>query len=333
TCPRLIRPYFWVIILVFCTGLIVPHHGAAVAPVPEITTLPQRVLGKRRRGVNDTLGEGNQDLNHGHRPNPRKKGKAKMATTTGVLEADKPAARTPTKIKRKSKATRRGAERLATQNAQGVSDRSQQEPSVQQASTGAIVQGEQPWIEGRVEGATGHHVHSAVPQQDNTPSEAEGSTFFYIPRSLDTRQRALLEANSDDWARGTIHVIKCRLCPNVGFGNFERFTRHCNAAETHPASISFCEHCGDFFARPESLERHRKTRPPECYDVSPAKAETKRQETERVLREFNERLMYCLKNDEDIGKRFADVIKEMYPGSSKKKRRQQSGLHERRSKF
>ncbi|KAH9955145.1 hypothetical protein BC827DRAFT_1238454, partial [Russula dissimulans] len=325
-------------ILVFCSipagwgaaGLIVPDHGAGVAPVPEITTLPQRVLGKRRRGVDDALGEGNQDINHGHRPNPRKQGKAKMATTTGVLEADKPAARTPTDTKRKSKATRRGAERLATQNAQGVSDRSRQGPSVQQASTGAIVQGEQPWIEGRVEGATGHHVHSAMPQQDNTvyymeasqPSEAEGSTFFYIPRSLDTRQRALLEANSDDWARGTIRVIKCRLCPNVGFGNFERFTRHCNAAETHPASISFCEHCGDFFARPDSLKRHRKTRPPECYDVSPAKAETKRQETERVLGEFNERLMYCLKNDEDIGKRFADIIKEMYPGSSKKGSRQ-----------
>ncbi|KAH9958563.1 hypothetical protein BC827DRAFT_1156714 [Russula dissimulans] len=86
-------------------GLIVPDHGAAVVPVPEITTLPQRVLGKRRRGVYDALSEGNQDINHGHRPSPRKKGKPKMATTAGVLEANKPAARTLANINRKSKVT------------------------------------------------------------------------------------------------------------------------------------------------------------------------------------------------------------------------------------
>ncbi|KAH9958564.1 hypothetical protein BC827DRAFT_1218860 [Russula dissimulans] len=126
-------------------------------------------------------------------------------------------------------------------------------------------------------------------------------------------QRALLEATSDDWARGTIRVIKCRLCTNAGFRDFEIFKRHCNAAETHPDDISFCVHCGDFFARPDLLRRHYKKQPPECHDVRPAKAETKRQETERVLREFQERLVYCLKTDEDIGKPFAEIVKEMYP--------------------
>ncbi|KAH9963638.1 hypothetical protein BC827DRAFT_1193297 [Russula dissimulans] len=297
------------IILVICSvpagwgaaGLIVPDHGAAVAPVPEITTLPQRVPGKRRRGVDDTPGEGNQDISHGHRPRPRKKGKAKMATTTGLLEADKPAARTPASINRKSKATRRGAERLATQNAQG------------QVSMGAIVQEEQSCVEGSVEGATGHYTDSVVPRQDNT-----GSSVFYIPRSLDTRQRALLKANSDEWARGTVRVIKCRLCPESGLKDFEVFKRHCNTGEAHPVSISYCEHCGDFFARIDSLHRHCDKRPAECHDVSPAKAEIKRLETGRVLREFEKRLVYCLKNDEDIGKPFADIIKEMYPESSKK---------------
>jgi len=147
---------------------------------------------------------------------------------------------------------------------------------------GAIVQEEQP--EGSVEGARGHHVDSTVPQQDKIVSyveEAESSTTFYIPKSLDTRQRALLEATSDDWARGSICVVKCRLCPDAGFGNFEVFKRHCNAAEAHPSSISFCMHCGDFFARSDSLDRHYKRRPLECHDVNPVIAETKWRETQR----------------------------------------------------
>jgi len=163
-----------------------------------------------------------------------------------------------------------------------------------------------------------------VPQQ--------GNTVFYIPRSLDTRERSLLKANSDDWARGTVRVIKCRLCPKAGFENFEIFKRHCGAAEAHPETIKFCVLCGDFFARPDSLDRHYVKWPQECQVVSPAKAETKRLETDRVLREFEERLVYCLKNDEDIGTPFGDIIKEMYPESSKKGCKQQSLLHERRSK-
>jgi hypothetical protein len=195
---------------------------------------------------------------------------------------------------------------------------------------GAIVQEEQSWVEGSVEGATGHYVDSVVPQQDNTayyaeasqPQEAGGSSVFYIPRSLDARQRALLKANSDEWARGTVRVIKCRLCPEARLKDFEVFKRHCNTVEAHPVSISYCEHCGDFFARTDSLDRHKDKRPAECHDVSQAKADTKRLETDRVLREFEKRLMYCLKNDEDIGKPFADIIKEMYPKSSKKGSRQ-----------
>jgi len=210
----------------WCCGGTYPQDDAAA-----------KSLGKRCRGVDDAPDDRNQDVNHGHRPSPCKRGKAKIAITTGVLEADKPAARTPAYINRKSKAARCGAGRLATPNAQGVSDRSLQGPSVQQASTGAIVQGQQPWVEGSVEGAIEHHIGSTVPQQDKTVphvetsqlKEAERSTVFYIPKSLDTRQRALLKATSDDWARGAIRVIKCRLCPDAGFGNFEIFKRHCKA--------------------------------------------------------------------------------------------------------
>jgi hypothetical protein len=50
-----------------------------------------------------------------------------------------------------------------------------------------------------VEGARGHHIDSTVSQEDKTvsyveasqPKETESSTAFYIPKSLDTRQRTL----------------------------------------------------------------------------------------------------------------------------------------------
>ena len=68
--------------------------------------------------------------------------------------------------------------------------------------TGAIVQEELTRVEGSAEGATGHHIDLIIPKQDKTvyyteaskPKEAESSTAFYITKSLDTRQRALLEA-------------------------------------------------------------------------------------------------------------------------------------------
>ena len=38
--------------------------------------------------------------------------------------------------------------------------------------------------------------------------------------------------------------------------------------EAYTLKISFCDCCGDFFARRDSLERHCKNRPPKCLDVS-----------------------------------------------------------------
>jgi len=102
--------------------------------------------------------------------------------------------------------------------------------------------------------------------------------------------------------------------------------------EAHPASISFCDHCGDFFARRDSLKRHYKSRPIECRDVTPAVAETKRRETVRVHGEFEERLDRCLKSNEEIGRPFARIIREMYPNSSKRGSRQQNRRQKRRSR-
>jgi len=96
--------------------------------------------------------------------------------------------------------------------------------------------------------------------------------------------------------------------------------------EAHPDKISFCKHCGDFFACSDSSIRLYDSRPHECRNVSPAIAEMKRRETERVHAEREERLKRCLKTNEAIGKSFARIIKEMYPDSSKRGSRQQNRL-------
>jgi len=226
-----------------------------------------------------------------------------------------------------------GAERLAALYAQGDSKLSLQGPSVQQGSTGVIAQ------EKSVEATTWHQIDSTMPQEERTaysvrngqPREAQG-TLFYIPRQLDRRYRALLKATSDDWARGAIRVLKCRLCPGAGFSNWRDFKRHCREMEAHPVRISFCDHCGDFFARGDSLKRHCKSRPQECREVGPVMAETKRRETKKAHKDFKERLKRCLYSGEGIGRDFAQIIKEMYPTSSKRGSRQQNRLQKPRSR-
>jgi len=234
------------------------------------------------------------------------------------------ATRTHSKINQKSKTAGTGAERLTALTVEGVSDRSLHGPSVQQGLSGATAQEQLPRVEGSAEGVTVDNV------RDSVPEEAEISNRFYIPRGLDARHRALLDATSDDWARGTVRILKCRLCPGAGFSNWDIFKRHCSTMEAHPDKISFCRHCGDFFARSDSLIRHYDSRPHECRNVSPAMAETKRRETERIHAECEERLERCLRTNEDIGRPFTQIIKKMYPDSSKRGSRQQNRLKEPR---
>ncbi len=155
-------------------------------------------------------------------------------------------------------------------------------------------------------------------------TEVPEGDAFRIPKCLSERHRGLLKATSDDWARGTIRELKCQLCPGAAFCNWEDFKRHCNLMEAHPLRISFCSYCGDFFARADSLARHCRSRPPECLGVTPDEALTKRRETERVHVKFQEKLERYLRTNEEIGSPFAQTIKEMYPGSSKRGSRQQS---------
>ena len=122
--------------------------------------------------------------------------------------------------------------------------------------------------------------------------------------------------------RGSVREIKCRRCPktpNPTLKTWEDFKRHCNT-ETHP-NISFCNDCGDFFARCDSLKRHRRHPPAECLSVTRGKADEKRRETQRVHDEFMARLERLLRTgEEDIDMPFSQIIREKYPDSSKKRR-------------
>jgi len=198
-------------------------------------------------------------------------------------------------------------------NAQGVYHRSLPGPSSQQGWALTTVQEQQlPWVKERVEEEASHHV-------DNTVQQGNGNHIFQIPSAFEEGYRILLAATEADWARGAVDQIKCRLCPNRGFRKWDDFQRHCKTTEAHPISITFCNHCGDFFARTDSLKRHVDQRPAECRAVTPERAEEKCRETERVHRDFMERLGRSLTTGEEIGPPFAHIIKQMYPESSKKR--------------
>jgi hypothetical protein len=93
--------------------------------------------------------------------------------------------------------------------------------------------------------------------------------------------------------------------------------------EAHPPTIYFCEHCGDYFTRSDSCQRHRENRPPECLQVMREKADAKIRATQREHDEFIVRLERCLTWGEDIRKPLSRIVKNMYPESSKKRTREQ----------
>jgi hypothetical protein len=252
-------------------------------------------------------------------PHKRVRGKP----SCGIPEAAQSMARTRRRPESRAQTTKintskeagRGAERLATPHVQGVYQHSLLGPSSQQGWALTTSQGQQlPWVEERVEGEleASHHVNNTVQQGDE-------NHLFQIPSTFENGYRILLAATEADWARGAVEEIKCRLCANRGFKKWDDFQRHCKETEAHPISITFCNYCGDFFARTDSLKRHVDQRPAERLEVRPEKAEEKRRETERVHRDFMERVERSLTTGEEIGPPFAHIIKQMYPESSKKR--------------
>ncbi|KAH9963621.1 hypothetical protein BC827DRAFT_1375379 [Russula dissimulans] len=307
-----------------------PPRDMSLFQVPVLSRITH---GKRRREGNGVLDDGNQGADYSYGPRPCKKGKVN-ATTIGVSEAErstlrthhKSAARTLTVTNRKSKAVGRGAEKLATPQVQGVYHQSLQGPSTQQELVNTLVQEQLSSVEGSTDGAW-HHTGSMVQEQEVAISANEGEPGVYrIPKRPDEWNRAMLRATPADWARGTIRVLKCRLCPDINFSRWEDFKRHSDSAETHPRTVSFCDECGDYFARPDSLKRHQEKRPPECLKVSPTTAENKRRATERVHVDFVEHTRHCLRSGEQLEAPLAQIIKTMYPESSKRVSRWESGV-------
>ena len=296
-------------------------------------------LGTRGRGTDDNLYDEDFGTDNGQRV------KSKMAATIGVSEAGgstnricrKPAVKAPASVNT-SKAVGFRADILMTPRAQGGGQQLQ-EPSVQQVSTGATVQEELPSAEGGMKGAPRDRCDTMMQQEEEeVHSRGDGklvgtkNNLFYISKRLNKDYKLFLRARPEDFARGTLYELKCKLCPAVDLTTWDDFARHCKTAEAHPLEIFICRHCGDFFARYDSLQRHSKNQPPECLRVSPREAEDKSTETTRIHEEFKKNLKYYLETNEGSWRPFAQIVREKYPKPSKRGSRKQNRLRGSKSR-
>ena len=173
-----------------------------------------------------------------------------------------------------------------------------------------------------VEGSEDEIVHCTDKTAQQQEQDEVQQECVDIPKNLKTGYQALLMATQADRARGFICEIRCRLCPDTKFNKWSEFKRHCHSTEMHPLTIYFCEYCGDYFARSDARKRHREKRPPQCLRVTRKKADAKRRATKREHDAFIARLEeYLTTGEENVGKPFSDIIKDLYPESSKKRTR------------
>ena len=303
----------------------VPAASNHVASNATATNTTATALGKRRREdqAEEPRGYGGLvGINTRNVP-PRKRARG---GTSGILKAKRSTAKTrhnlvaripETKLDNKPKEAGRGAERLATPNAHGIYHQSSLGPSFQQGWAVDPTDGKPNWVEGSVGEDVVRRIDSMVQQQEVATEP------FKIPRKFEPGYRLLLQASEADFARGAVQKIKCRLCPDTKLRNFGEFKRHCKTTETHPLNLYFCDRCGDYFARSDSLNRHHTRRPPECRDAkSLAKAAEKRRVTEEAHEVFTRQLEHALITGEDIGMSFSQIMKAKFPESAKKRTRQ-----------
>jgi hypothetical protein len=325
-------------------GLRVLARGAVDSTTIMLES-PCMNLGKCDLGMDDNLHDGDLETDNSQGQRLGKKAKSKVAATIGVSEVGgstnrtcrKPAVKAPAGVNT-SKAVGFRADMLMILSAQG-GDQLLQEPSVQQESTGTTVQEEFPSAEEGVQGAPRYQCDTMMQQEEEEVHSMEdgklGATknnLFYISKRLNEDYKSFLKANSEDFARGTLYELKCKLCPAVDLTTWDDFARHCKTAEAHPLEIFICRRCGDFFARYDSLQRHSKNQPPECLRVSPREAEDKCTETKRIHEEFKKNLKYRLETNEGNWRPFAQIIREKYPNSSKRGRRKQYRLQASKSR-
>ena len=180
---------------------------------------------------------------------------------------------------------------------------------MEEAADGSLI-----WFEGRVVETVVQHSDSTAQRQQQERG-GKKNIKIRIPKKFKPVHRALLKDLKDR----AVPKIRCRLCPETKFRTWENFKRHCDTNEAHPLKISFCDTCGDYFARRDSLARHRESPPPECKEVSPEKAAEKRMETQLAHDKFLESLEGCLRTGKDIVMPFSQIIKGKYTESSKKR--------------
>ena len=272
------------------------------------TAVPTVVVGKRCR--DEPHGDGGPLELDGHEMLRPKRARANKAT--GILTAQsatrtrrKRAARIPeTNINRKPMKAGRVVERLATPNSQGIYRRSLPGPRFPQGWAEEDPDGRLIWVEGSVE--------EKVVQQRQQEQEDE---LFKIPHEFETRCRAFLVATQADWARGAVKEIKCKFCPKARLKTWDAFERHRKTAEWHPFQLHFCDNCGDFFARIDSLNRHRRSPPAQCLRATPEDAEAKH----RSIQNLHNKFMAEMERGEDIGMPFWQRVR--YSNSAKKQKK------------
>ena len=226
--------------------------------------------------------------------------------------------RTQRPLKEKSKAAGRGAERLASTMAQGVSPRSLLGLSIPQGSMEALEYEQPSWIVGREQVGMWRHTGRSAPQQISLRESSEdGEDLCQIPGNMSERERSMLQMTQAERERGAVRTIKCKLCPKVSLRTWATFQRHCKTCKKHPLELDFCRWCGVYFARSDSRNRHEKDQV--CRNQPDHEATMqKKAKIERLFEAFNSRLTHCLKNGEEIELMFSDAMSEVLTGTSKK---------------
>jgi hypothetical protein len=243
-----------------------------------------------------------------------------MVAETRTIERSSPATKTQQVRNDKSKEVVCGA-KLTISTSQEVYHQTSPGHSVSQELIGTPVAS---WVDERqlvgMQGGVGSEVPQQIGQHDTESDRAEGEELFRIPARLDERQHLMLQTTQADLERQAVEDIKCKLCPNTRFSGWDDFERHCDTSEKHPLTICFCDRCGVYFGRKDSLRRHIQTDTKACRDTTEDQAALRRRVTEKLFKDFNVKLDRCLRTGEDVGQRFAEIVNlnRILQGSTKK---------------
>jgi len=243
-----------------------------------------------------------------------------MVAATRTIEKSSPATRSQKVRIDKSKEVVCGA-KLTRSTSQEVYHPTLMGHSVSQELIGTPTAS---WVDERelvvMQGGVGSEVPQQIGQNDAESDRAGGEDLFRIPARLTERQHLMLQTTQADLGRQAVEDIKCKLCPNTQLSSWDDFERHCDTSEKHPLTVFFCDRCGVYFGRRDSLRRHIQTDTKACRDTTEDQAALRRRVTEQLFKDFNVKLDLCLRSGEDVGQRFAEIVNlnRILKGSSKK---------------